>query len=193
MADYVNMFEVDTLVQSKILDATLLRESLANLCGFDYGRKWMLLYRASEHGFSARDFHFRCDEMPDTLTIIKSSNGNIFGGFVDATWQSKSQYKQSDKAFIFSLINQCEKPFKADVTPAKSNRAIYCDANNGPSFGSGLDIYISNNSNAGAENYSNFSLSYVHPDYAYGSTQAKSILAGSYNFKVSDIEVFKMY
>ena len=37
---------------------------------------------------------------------------------------------------------------------------------------------------------SNLGHSYTHPNYAYGSNESKSYLAGSYNFQVSEIEVF---
>ena len=53
----------------------------------DYGMK--LLYRASEHGYTAKFFHNYCDDKGPTLIIIKSSEGWIFGGY---TTQSRSGY-----------------------------------------------------------------------------------------------------
>ena len=61
-----------------------LREWLGN----DY--KWKLLYRASEHGYSAESFHEYCDDKGPTLIIIKSSGGWIFGGYTTQSWRPNS-------------------------------------------------------------------------------------------------------
>jgi hypothetical protein len=71
-----------------------------------------------------------------------------------------------------------------------SRYAIYCPSNYGPTFGGGHDFHISDNSNTNKDSYSNLGYSYSHPDYAYGSEEAKSFLTGTYNFQVSEIEVY---
>ena len=53
---------------------------------FDSKYKWKLLYRASDHDFTADSFHEYCDDKGPTLTIIKSSDGWIFGGFTSQSW-----------------------------------------------------------------------------------------------------------
>ena len=58
-----------------------LREWLGN----DY--KWKLLYRSSEHEYSAKSFHEYCDNVNGpTLIVIKSSEGWIFGGYTTQSW-----------------------------------------------------------------------------------------------------------
>jgi hypothetical protein len=47
-------------------------------------KKFSLLWRGGRDGFSARDFHNHCDGHANTLTLIKDTNGNIFGGFTPA-------------------------------------------------------------------------------------------------------------
>ncbi len=47
---------------------------------------WKLLYRASKEGFSASSFHSKCNNQGPTITIIQSTNGNIFGGYNTASW-----------------------------------------------------------------------------------------------------------
>merc|ERR1712232_787102 len=42
-----------------------------------------LIYRASLHGWTADDFHHNCNHKGSTLTIIKSTGGYIFGGYLD--------------------------------------------------------------------------------------------------------------
>ncbi len=59
--------------------------------GNDY--KWRLIYRASEHGYTAKSFHEYCDNMNGpTLVIIKSSEGWLFGGYTTQSWSGWSIY-----------------------------------------------------------------------------------------------------
>ena len=48
---------------------------------------WRLIYRASEHGYSAKSFHECCDDKGPTLVVIKSSGGWIFGGYTTKSWK----------------------------------------------------------------------------------------------------------
>ena len=54
--------------------------------------KWKLLYRSSEHGYSAKSFHQYCDNKGPTLVVIKSSEGWIFGGYTTQSWSGNSIY-----------------------------------------------------------------------------------------------------
>ena len=49
--------------------------------------KWKLLYRASEHRYTAKSFHEYCDDKEPTLIVIKSSRGWIFGGYTTRSWK----------------------------------------------------------------------------------------------------------
>ena len=62
---------------------------LREWCG-DY--KWKLLYRGSEHGYTAKSFHEYCDDKGPTLVIIKSSEGWIFGGYTTRSWSGDCIY-----------------------------------------------------------------------------------------------------
>ena len=54
--------------------------------GDDY--QWKLLYRASEHEYTAKSFHEYCDDVKGpTLIVIKSSEGWIFGGYTTQSWK----------------------------------------------------------------------------------------------------------
>ncbi len=140
-------------------------------------------------GFDSIEFHKRCDEIANTLTIIKSEHGNIFGGFAEKAWDSSNQLYEDPKAFIFSLVNKENKPFKAMSTYRA--RAIRCDPSYGPSFG-GHDIKIWSNSNSNQESCSYFGYSFGHADYQFNSDKAKSILAGSQRFQTLEVEVFSV-
>jgi hypothetical protein len=66
------------------------------------GKRFVLLWRGSRDGFSARDFHERCDGRANTLTLILDSGGNVFGGFTPLEWESRvwnGEYGNEDNCF----------------------------------------------------------------------------------------------
>lgn len=169
-----------------------MKDQLFNLCGFKASQQWDLLYRGSRDGFRASDFHSKCDTISKTLTIIKAANsGNIFGGYTETEWNQSGQFKYDKNAFLFSLVNMEQRPVKVDIANGQENNAMGSSSNQGPVFGNGNDINISDNSNLPNANYSNFGKFYNLPDYTYGSEKAQRFLAGFYKFSVEDIEVFK--
>ena len=170
-----------------------LQKQLVNLCEFSVGQKWDLKYRASKDGFKAIDFHSNCDGIANSLTIIKAESGNIFGGFAEKEWHSSCGFVTDPNAFIFSLVNKEEKPFKA-LCSNEGQLAIICNSKRGPCFGgegfSLKDICIKTDSNVNKNSYSDFGYSYQHSDYLKGTVEAQNILAGALNFQTLEIEVF---
>ena len=71
------------------------------------------------------------------LIVIKSTSDNIFGGFASMEWNSTSavdsKFVHDPLAFILSLVNQNEKPFKALRKTFFSG--IFCDTSKEPAFG----------------------------------------------------------
>lgn len=53
----------------------------------NYPLKLKLIFRASEHGFSAKEFHKKCDYIPNTLTIIRTVHNKVIAGFTPLTWE----------------------------------------------------------------------------------------------------------
>ena len=147
-----------------------------------------MVYRATEHGFSAQSFHGQCDRIPKTLTIIKATSGNVFGGYTEKAWHSNSEYLEDVNAFIFSLVNKEKRPFK--VVCSDASKAAFGGVDNGPTFGAGADLVVASNSNVNKKSGTNFGCSYSHADYPYRSEKAKAVLAGSYNFQTAEIEVW---
>jgi hypothetical protein len=163
---------------------------LLQLCEFPVTQKMNLLYRASEHGFGCTHFHDKCDNHSKTLTVIRTANGNVFGGYTDQFWDTSNAWKVDNNAFIFSLINQENWPLKIKSRIDKS--AIYCSYFYGPVFGECRDICIYPNSNNNESSFANLGCSFEHPTYVYQSSEANCFLAGSQRFAVSDIEVFQL-
>ena len=180
-----NSFDGSTILSKKqSLD-------LVNLCGFSIDSKWKLLYRGSLHGFASADFHGKCDGINRTLTIVESSQSNIFGGFTYATWDGANVWKLDLNAFIFSLVNADKKPLKIkyDNIP-NPNNTIYCSATYGPYFGNAPSFSIASNANANSTSASSLGANFKHPEYEFNSNEAKQFLAGSNNFQIREIEVY---
>ena len=172
------------------------QNQLINLCEFPPSQKWELKYRASRDGFKSTDFHSHCDGIANTLTVIKAKSGNIFGGFTEQEWHSRSEWITDPKAFIFSLVNKEEKPFKVPCSNG-GQKAIGCNSKNGPCFGGEgtivKDINIQSDSNINKNSYSNFGYSYQHPDYLKETDKAMNILTGSKYFGTLEIEVYAKF
>ena len=170
-------------------------EDLMRLCEFPVDKKWELIYKASQDGFESCDFHTECDYKSNTLVIIKTKNGNVFGGYTEQSWSNSDPQidnidKPDPKAFIFSLINKEDRPLKIKCSP---NNGIRCSNSSGPIFGGKKgysDLMIDDNSNRNNKSFSYFGHYYIHPDYEYKSDKANSFLAGTHNFKVLEIEVY---
>ena len=167
---------------------TELQSHLFKLCDFQPSRKWELKYKATRNGFKASDFHKKCDGIANTLTVIKAKSGNIFGGFTKQEWHSRGGFVTDPNAFIFSLINKKEKPFKA-MCSKEGKEAICCSSFRGPCFGF-KDIDINTDSNINKKSYCDFGHSYLHTDYLKDTDNAENILAGSYKFETVEIEVY---
>ena len=169
-----------------------LQIQLLEMCQFSKDQKWDLKYRATRDGFKASDFHSHCDGIPNTLTVIKAKSGNIFGGFTEQEWHSRGGFVTDPNAFIFSLVNKEENPFKV-LCSNEGEYAIHCDSDHGPCFGGEgtklKDICIRTDSNI-KKSDCNFGFAYKHPDYLKDTDKAKNILAGSYNFETVEIEVY---
>ena len=183
---------------SKILCDGYIQSILLNCSSIKTASmKLKLIYKASINGYSAKDFHFNCDNISNTLTIIESKNGTIFGGFTQAKWSSCGKgalhgFQKDDSSFLFKIRKNSLHDF-IEIIRIQSNRgAIYNHANNGPCFGEGHEIYISDHSNSNYKSYSHLGLSYKHNGFGYKTIQSRTFLAETFEFKVNEIEVIKI-
>ena len=55
----------------------------------DSSHTYSLIYRASRNGWAASNFHSCCDRKGPTVTVVRSSNNYIFGGYTEQHWESK--------------------------------------------------------------------------------------------------------
>ena len=114
------------------------------------------IFTMSLNGSSCNDFHNYCDNKGPTITIIKTTNNKIFGGFTPLNWENSggNKYNKSNQTFIFSL----DLMTKFDVINAKKE-AIYCTKNNGPYF-RGRDFSIESNMKTG-QTYANSETNFI--------------------------------
>ena len=166
---------------SSILSKEELQQ-LGELCALKISDE-NLVYKASVDGFNAGNFHAKCDSLKNSLTVIKSEKGNIFGGFTAQSWDG-FETKRDAKAFLFSFKNENKKPEKFPVDPSKARDAIHCSPRYGPTFGRGFDVFVSDEANKNDLSFSN--------PYSFLANKDRDYLAGAYKFKVAEIEVYSI-
>lgn len=138
-----------------------------------------LLYKLTNHGDSSSTFHSYCNNKGYTLTLIRNTKGYRCGGFTSQSWSSSGSYKNDPSAFLFSL------EFKEYYPTYDGTNAIYDNSGNGPTFGSGYDLCIVNGCYNSNSNYCQF-------PYSYCGARQRALTGGVYNFKVNEIEVYKI-
>jgi hypothetical protein len=178
------------------------------LCEFPIDQEWRLLYRASVDGFSRYIFHQKCDYNVNTLLIIKSSSGRIFGGYTTAQWNEPIEdydddelmaminfnnnaaedfFKQDPNSFIFSLINEEKQPIKMKIKEDFKKYAINCGLKHGVGFGRLGDLSLGFDKDDLSKGLSNLGSSFAIPAFVI---KPHIFLAGSKCFNVSDFEVY---
>ena len=102
------------------------------------------LYQATIDGGDSKIFHLKCDNIPNTLVLIKSEGQRRFGGFTPIPWKSEEIWKYKEdpemKTFIFSLDNKKIYNLKNEKIDS-----VFHEQNSGPCFGSGWDIGFEGN------------------------------------------------
>ena len=89
-----------------------------------------LVYRASDHFLKVATFHQKCDNLSNTLTIIKTEHGKLIGGFTPLKWNDRNGRDKSNKTFLMAIHLQ-EK-----ISHLRNGEcAIHFDQDLGPSFG----------------------------------------------------------
>jgi hypothetical protein len=171
------------------LESNILQTIPSILKDFE-AKTWRLLYRGSRDGFGSSNFHSKCDQQSNTVTIILTTDGYIFGGFTPVAWEQSSGVYKADntgKSFLFSLKNpRHTEPKIFRLSTAED--AIACNSSFGPVFGSGHDIAIVSNCDQNTHSSANLGPSYAN-DTGIGGTQ---VFTGQQYFQVKEIEVFSI-
>jgi len=110
-----------------------------------------LIYRLSHHGSNIENFHKICDNIPNNLTIVKTTEYERFGGFSQLPWILPSpgcifnttKFGQANSLFCFSLSKM-----KIYNSENKNSYVISCNKS-GPDFVNYFNIGSSNSLNIG--------------------------------------------
>lgn len=157
----------------------LVRDDLDSLKNLRVGYK--LIYRATEHGDEAEDFHERCDDYEGSLIIIKTKDGNIFGGYTSLSWDPEDEAEKKDEySFVFSLNLD-----KLYFESGKKEYSIFCDRNKGPCF---VGMFA-------VQEHILKSKSYINPwgiQCFSGENSDYEINQGKSDFFIEELEVFQV-
>jgi hypothetical protein len=179
----------------------LILEELPEILSQFRGKVIDLLWRGSRDGFEAIEFHDRCDDIPNTLTIVEDMDGNLFGGFTPITWESECRTKcdESCTSFLFTIKNpHGVPPTIFCLREAKKDFAVFCYEGYGPTFGfpDASDLRIADCCNIeGARRTSyagSFGDTYSNTTQVGGKVGENSFFTGSPFFVVREIEVFEV-
>ena len=142
-----------------------------------------LIYRAKEDGDTIEKFHSKCDNKSNTLMIIKTTKGYIFGGFTKSGWKNvKGEDIYDDKALCFSLN------LKRIYNIKNPKKALHCQSVDGrPSFGSDNYAFLIGNNFLS----NNINRAERIVDYK-GEKKEREINGGNEYFKIEEMEVFQI-
>ena len=147
--------------------------------------KFVQKYNVLKDGDSATKFHEKCDNIGPNLSIIKTKENIIFGGFTMNNWSPYINNKKDDLAFVFNLQN------KKIYNIKKGDNSIYCSKGLLINFHNGngklstlvvTDNCLKNSSNTCCKNdssYQNFTIDY-------------ELNNGNQNFNVSEMEIYEI-
>ena len=63
-----------------------------------------LLFKATKDGQQSSDFHKKCDGKVQQLVFIKTTKGEIFGGYTEEGYRSREEYIKDNNAFVFFIF-----------------------------------------------------------------------------------------
>ena len=121
------------------------------------GKNLKLIFRLTRDGGEAGTFHDMCDHIKNTITLIMSEDGKIFGGYASIPWTSELGYKLDEKAYLFSLDQQ------SIYSVVEKENAVYHSPHCLSSFGKD-DLLIYNGCDEIRGSYSEFGSSYKLPE-----------------------------
>lgn len=100
------------------------------------GKKFNLLYRATEHGDSVSTFHSKCDNKGENIVFYKTNKNKKFGGHSCKSWKSTGGWNQDNgdpNFFLFNLTTK--KQYKPSDNYFENHSSFYNHSNYGPILG----------------------------------------------------------
>ena len=146
--------------------------------------KTNLIYSARIHGDTIEAFNSKCNGMANTLTIVKTNNDKIIGGFFKKALSVKDDYYDPD-CFLFSVTS--EEKYDVDQNGSKKNYSFYGTGSSSAiiDFGIGSSIHIINKCLETDSNYyCGRNETFKFPNHRMNN--------GDVRFRVIEFEVFQV-
>jgi hypothetical protein len=142
------------------------------------------LYSSTRDGASAAAFHGKCDNQGPTLTLIKDTDGNVFGGYTAVSWTDGGFVGFSSTRDPLAFLVRVVSPYNTApiVFPSTGNvLSVRSFKNNGPWFGGGICVSYNDLSYTRIDG-----LDYVNPTGVCGNV----VMTGTPTFTPAVVEVF---
>ncbi len=175
------------IIESKNLIGDIIKnEDQSNLIcdwiGKNKTLRFQLLYKGTKDGDSREAFHKKCDNQGPNISIIESTDGQIFGGYTSKSWiMNNNNFTPDPESFLFNINNKRK-------YPVSNNRGLFKDVGHLCDFGGDSsanfhELWINNNyffdgggvNNGKGYNFTNFELS-----------------GGKNTLKIKELEVYKV-
>ncbi|CDW82622.1 UNKNOWN [Stylonychia lemnae] len=169
-------------------DTTLLNSTgrkfvlLTTETEYRYYKSSKLCFKATRDGFSSNKFHENCDQRSSySITLVKSTDGKVFGGYSTKPWRADGHYSSSYDSLVFSV----DKAESFEIKSQADHYAVYDHIEFGPSFGT-RDLVIDFNLNKQTTLLGNsFEGSYDGDTWE----ERAGFLAGNTTYEINDVEV----
>jgi len=145
--------------------------------------KFNLLFSTNKDGDSSSTFHYYCDGIFPTVTVVLDTSGRRFGGYSTQNWCQSTvgaSYARAPDSFIFNLSNKQ----KYDLIQFNTS-AVYRYNSYGPTFGGGHDLCLANSCRSNTSSYCNKSSYNTGNNNLLGNSSSTS-------FQVSYYEVYQV-
>lgn len=146
--------------------------------------RFNMLFNTAKDGDSSSTFHYYCDGIFPTVTIVLDTKGNRFGGYSTTSWSQSTagaSYARAPGSFIFDLTNKK----KYELSNNFHNNAVYRHNSYGPVFGGGFDLCLASGGKSNNNNYCNKNTYNTGNNNIFGNS-------GQTNFQVSNYEVYQV-
>ncbi|CAG8483910.1 232_t:CDS:2 [Paraglomus occultum] len=115
--------------------------------------RYELLLRGTRDGFDSAKFHNLCDNKGPTLIVCKPNSSNaIIGGYNPLNWSNNGTYGNTNKSFLFYIMNIHNLSSAQIAHVTNSTYAVYYHSSYGPCFGCGDDLVASGTSWSSSSN-----------------------------------------
>ena len=68
--------------------------------------RWKLFYSTAIHGISMNTLYKNCEDVEESILIIKDSTNCVFGAFIDVQWSVCTEYRGSIDCFVFQFVDK---------------------------------------------------------------------------------------